>query len=72
MKVMAYYGTRRGGSGGRPVSTAADAEKILKGGYGVTNVRLETPNGGIVGMRFWEYVDGKWQWIWFYDQDYFK
>jgi hypothetical protein len=65
--VMARYRTRKGGSGMRPVYSAAEAEKILKGGYSITTAYLEC---GIylVGMR--EKRDGKWWW--FYDKDYFK
>jgi hypothetical protein len=68
MSVMAYYGTRRGGSGGRTVKTAEEAEKILRGGYGVTNVRLVDHNGDEVGGR-WK-REGRW--FWFYDQDAFR
>jgi hypothetical protein len=67
MCVMAYYGTRRGGSAGRTIRTEAEAEKILKGGYGATHVRLEK-SGEVIGER-WQ-LDGKW--LWFYEPDAFK
>lgn len=66
--VRAYYSTRRGGSGCRNIRSAAEAEHILRGGYGVTNVRLEDDNGTCVGMR-WEQANG--QWAWFYEEDVF-
>lgn len=70
--VRAYYGTRRGGSGVRPIKTAAEAEKILRGGYGATNVRLEDEaTGEIVGQRTKQVMDGRMRWFWFYDQGYF-
>jgi len=68
MIVQAYCGFKRGGSGVRTVCTEEEAKKILTGGYGVTTVRLETPNGGIAGMR-WK--DGR-RWLWFYDPMYFQ
>lgn len=66
--IRAYYGTRRGGSAVRPIKTAADAEKILRGGYGATSVRLEDENGDLVGQRWKD----RGRWLWFFDQDYFK
>lgn len=72
MTVMAYYGTRNGGSGGRAVASAAEAEKILKGGYGVTTVRLVDAKGDEVGRR-WRFTD-KWgtRWLWHYETDAFN
>ena len=70
--VTAYYRTRKGAGGVRQIKTAAEAEKILKGGYSATTVRLEDEDGMIVGER-WK-LD-KWnggRWTWFYDADYFK
>lgn len=72
MKVTAYYMTKRGAGCVRLVHNAEEAEKILRGGYGATTARLETANGGIVGMRFRESDAGKMRWFWFYDKDYFK
>ena len=70
--IRAYYGLKRGGSGGRSIKDAAEAEKILKGGYGVTTVRLEDESGELVGQR-WRHTEGsKTRWLWFYDQDYFR
>jgi hypothetical protein len=72
MVIQAYYGTRKGGSGVRTIRTAEEAEKILKGGYSVTTVRLmDSESGALVGER-WEQREGRTKWMWFYDQDYFK
>lgn len=71
MSVQAYYGLRKGGSGGRTVSTAAEAEKILRGGYGVTNVVMRDQDDEIVGERVWRDIDGRMQWWWYYDRDAF-
>ncbi len=70
--IKAYYGLRNGGSGGRPIKDAAEAEKILKGGYGVTSVRLEDENGELVGQRWRHYEGKRVLWLWFYDQTYFQ
>jgi hypothetical protein len=66
--VKAYYGTRRGGSGVRPIRTEAEAEKILRGGYGVTSVRLETESGEQIGERWKD----RGRWLWAFDPSYFQ
>ncbi len=71
MNVLAYYGTRRGGSGVRCVKDAAEAEKILRGAYQVTTVRLIADNGDIVGVRERHDDLGRGKWFWSFDQDYF-
>jgi hypothetical protein len=71
MTIKAYYGLRSGGSGGRPITTAAEAEKILKGGYGVTNVRLENEQGDMVGQRWKDCEHRRPRWYWFYEKDAF-
>lgn len=72
MTVMAYYGLREGGSGGRAIHSVAEAEKILKGGYGVTTVRFVDSKGDEVGRR-WKSTD-KWgtRWLWAYEADAFS
>lgn len=72
MTVTAYYGLRRGGSGGRTVRTAAEAEKILKGGYGVTTVRLVNDQGEVVGQRWKDTEHRRPRWYWFYEADAFR
>jgi hypothetical protein len=67
-RVMAYYGTRNGGSGVRTIEDAAEAEKILKGGYKATEVRLVDESGEEVGWRQRQ-DDGRWMWC--YDLDAF-
>lgn len=72
MVIQAYYGTRRGGSGVRTIHSAAEAEKILKGGYGATTVRLEDSETGALVVQRWRNegdYDTKAKWLWFYDQD---
>lgn len=71
MSIQAYCGYRNGASGVRSVATAEEAENILRGGYGVTTVRLQDEKGEVVGMRAEvDYLDrGKWSW-WF-DPDAF-
>ena len=72
MVITAYYGTRRGGSGVRKIKDSAEAEKILRGGYGASNVRLEDESGEVVGIR--EQCDSldRGKWIWWFDVDAFK
>jgi hypothetical protein len=66
--IRAYYMTRRGAGGVRPIKTAAEAEKILRGGYSATTVRLEDETGELVGQRWQD----RGRWLWFYDKDYFS
>jgi len=69
MTAMAYYGTRRGGSGCRVIRTAQEAEKILTGGYGATEVRIER-DGEIVGERYRQDRAPR-GWFWWFDRDAF-
>lgn len=71
MKITAYCGFRRGGSGCRSVATAEEAEKILKGGYGVSTVRLENEAGELVGLRWRLNEGGRERWAWSYERDAF-
>lgn len=72
--ITAYYGTRKGGSGVRPIKDAAEAEKILRGGYGATHVRLEASDGTLIGeRRRTDYPDDRRvRWFWSFDEDAFK
>jgi hypothetical protein len=72
MTIKAYCGFRRGGSGCRTIKDATEAEKILKGGYGVTTVSLENDQGDVVGKRWRHYEFGKAEWMWFYEPDAFQ
>lgn len=69
--IRAYYGTRKGGSGMRTIADAAEAEKILRGGYGATTVRLVDENGDTVGERGLSEARG-YKWFWWFDADAFK
>jgi hypothetical protein len=72
MTIKAYYGTHRGGSGCRVIKDATEAEKILRGGYGVTTVRLENDGGVVVGARErCDYLDGRLKWFWYFERDAF-
>jgi hypothetical protein len=72
MCIKAYYGTRKGGSGCRPIRSAEEAEKILRGGYNATTVRLVDKDGNIVGKR--ERTDqlDRGKWLWWFDHEAFK
>lgn len=50
--IRAFYNSKRGGCGIRTIRNGEEADKILKGGYGVLDVRLEDENGEVVGERF--------------------
>lgn len=69
--IRAYYGLRRGGSGSRSIQSANEAEKILKGGYGVTTVRLEDCQGNVIGQRWKDTEHRRPRWYWFYEKDAF-
>lgn len=70
--ITAYYSTRRGGCGVRKIKDAAEAEKILRGGYGATTVRLEDEDGNIIGIReLSNYLD-RGKWLWWFDKDAFN
>ena len=73
MTVIARYSTRKGGSGIRPIRSRAEAEKILRGAYSVTEVVLEDSKGNIVGERC--RMDGghnnRVKWFWSFDKDAF-
>ena len=71
MTIKAYYSTRRGGSGVRPIRTAAEAEKILKGGYDASSVRLENEAGVVIGQRWKMAERGRDRWYWSYEPDAF-
>lgn len=69
--VRAYY-TRRDGAGVvRTVESAAEAEKILQGGYNAMAVTLRDEDDEIVGERCRMVIDGVDRWWWTYDQDAF-
>lgn len=70
MTITARYMTRRGAGVCRTVNSAAEVEKILKGGYSALSVTIETDTGELVGKRWRE--PGERKWLWFYDQDFFK
>lgn len=64
--LVAYYGTRHGGSACRAILTFDELEKLLRGGFNCTNVRVETRAGEECGWRE-RHDDGKW--FWCYDKD---
>lgn len=70
--IKAYYSTRKGGSGVRAIKDAAEAEKILRGGYSATTVRLEDAEGNTVGVREESNYLDRGKWLWWFDQDAFK
>lgn len=72
MACKAYFETRRGGSGVRPLRSQAEVEMILQGGYGVTTVRIENDQGDVIGQR--ERLEGgaddrRIRWNWSYDKE---
>jgi hypothetical protein len=74
MTCTAYYTTRKGGSAVRSIKTAAEAEKLLSGGYGCVTGRIEhNETGEVVGVRERQYGlgDGRRKYFWSYDPDYF-
>lgn len=71
--IRAFYNLRRGGCGIRTIRNNEEAEKILKGGYGVLDVRLQNEAGEIVGERFrasdYGYIfdDARIKWYWWHE-----
>lgn len=74
MVCTAYYTDRRGAGCTRKITTAAECEKLLSGGYGCVTGRVEHDDTGeIVGVRERQYgLDGNRKYFWSYDPDYFK
>lgn len=72
--IRAYFTNRSGAGCVRTVETAQEAEKIMRGGYGATEARLEDESGEIIGERVQD--DGthgvRGKWFWWFDQDAFK
>src|SRR5690606_29678228 len=71
MMIKAFYTDRRGAGCVRTINSAEEAEKILKGGYGATEVRLENEDGEVVGERTKAHAltlrgNGKYFW-WFWN-----
>jgi hypothetical protein len=73
-KVTAYYTDRRGAGCVRTIADAAEAEKLLRGGYGALAVRLENETGEVVGTRERQYGmdDRRTKWFWWFDKDAFR
>ena len=73
MAIKAFYVNRKGANVMRTVANAAEAEKILTGGYGAMEARLEDEDGTIVGKREKsDYIDDqRCKWIWWFERDVF-
>lgn len=72
MSAVAYYGTRRGGSGARSIRSASEAEALLHGRGGVTTVRIfNAKTGERIGERAPtdSADDRRIRWIWCYDAE---
>ena len=70
--ITAKFMNRRGAGCTRIVKTAAEAEKILRGGYGALEATLETEDGTVIGeRRRQDFEDGRFRWFWTFDQSYF-
>jgi hypothetical protein len=74
MPCTAYYRNRKGASCIRRISNAAEAEKLLSGGYQCVQARIvHDESGAIVGRRYREHgLDRNLKYIWFFDASYFQ
>ena len=72
MSLQARFMNRRGAGCGRSITSIAELEKILKGGYAALEVTVTNENGEEVAWR--EQHDGRCddrrvRWLWSYDVD---
>jgi hypothetical protein len=64
--MIAYFATRKGGSGARSMHSLADIESVLRGEGGIKTARIVTKNGEEIGWRE-RHDDGKY--FWSYDAE---
>lgn len=71
--IKAYYTDRKGASCMRVITNDAEAEKIMRGGYGARDVMLMNDAGDIVGRRYREdgLDDRRMKYTWWFERDLF-
>ena len=70
--IVAKIMNRKGAGCTRTVPTAAEAEKIMRGGYGALEATLETDDGTVIGERRRQDMDDRRsRWFWSFDKTYF-
>jgi hypothetical protein len=72
MVCKAFYTDRRGAGCMRVIRSATEAEKLLRGGFGAREARIENSAGELIGQRWratGETDDRRIKWIWSYDHE---